>query len=269
MKTAAALVLSFLLAPIHEARAADPGTFTLQGSVGFGTQSLADVNHGIALDAASTQPLARSLDWGTFGSAMPIGLEASLRLSERWSAGVGITWQRNSLEHVAGLSFVETGVSYAGAQVEELELQLLNVYATGILWIPDAPGLHLGSQFGIAWGRLDRSTGTDLDGDDGSFFEAAGSGEAAATTLSAGVYLGYEVVATPFIGFSARLGYLHCDLGNMEGRYRFAGAFDGGVYRGWVNGPVRDSKGEAMDYDFSGLRASGVVTVRLGRIGGT
>jgi hypothetical protein len=198
---------------------------------------------------------------------MPIGLAADLQISQRWSAGIGVTWQKNSLDHAAGLAFVQTGVSYVGAQVEDLELQLVDVYGTAARWIPAVPGLHVDGRLGVAWGSLDRSTGTDLDGEDGSFFDAAGRGKARATTVSAGVDMGYEIAATPLVGFSARLGYLRCDLGTMHGRYRFAGAFDGGRYRGWVNGPVRDSKGEAMDFDFSGLRGSGAVTLRLGRIG--
>jgi hypothetical protein len=122
----------------------------------------------------------------------------------------------------------------------------------------------VGGRLGVAWGTLVRTTGTDLDGDDGSFFQAAGRGRADASTLSAGLYLGYDIRATRIVGLSARVGYLHCDLGAMEGRYRFGGAFDGGHYRGWVNGPVRDANGGAMDFDFSGVRASGAVTVRLG-----
>jgi hypothetical protein len=196
---------------------------------------------------------------------MPFGLEFGYQYSERWSWAFGFTWHKSTVEHVAALNFVdpESGATYVGEEIEDEDLKLLDMYGTAMLWIPHAPGLHLGAQLGFAMGSLDYVDGIDLRGNNTSFAVLTGNGEANGTGFSAGLYAGYEVTVTPRLGLSARFGYVHCDLGKMEGAYRIHGTTNAGPVRGEAHGPVTDSNGETLDWDLSGVRASGAVTFRF------
>jgi hypothetical protein len=265
MRVAAAVALLLLVASAASAQPPEPGTYSFRGSLGLAKQSLGDVNDDIALDASTWGPLSSSLDWKEHGDGVPFGLEFGYQYSERWSWAFGLTWHKSTVDHAAMLDFLDTtnGVIYTGPLSESQDLKLLDMYGTAAMWIPHAPGLHLGAQLGFAMGSVDFSDGIDLDGDDGSFLVLNGDGEGHATGFSAGLYAGYEVTVTPLVGLSARVGYLQCNLGKMDGRYQVRGTSDTGPIAGQANGSLTDSNGRTMDWDFSGLRASGGVTLRF------
>jgi hypothetical protein len=265
MRGLAAAVLLLLLAPVVSAQPGEPATFFVRGAVGFGTQSLGDVNDDIAMDASALRPLSTRLEWGEFGSAVPFGLEFGYQFSERWSWAFGFTWHKSTVEHLAVLDFVDSGsgVAYVGEESEDEDLKLLDLYGTATTWIPRVAGLHLGAQLGFAMGSLHLSDGVDVDGDDGSFLLLHENGDANAVGYSAGIYTGYEATVSPRLGLSARIGYFHCNLGKMDGRYRLVGTSDTGSVNVSGSGPVTDSNGRSMDWDVSGVRASAAVTYRF------
>lgn len=265
-----AWALLLLLSGSRNAWAGGPASIYMRGSVGFATQSLADVNDDIELVGSSYSPLATSLDWEKFGGAVPFGVEGGYQFSDRLSGGIGFTYQKSKVEHDGTLDFTDTGsgTSYFADLGEDQDLSLLDFYGTLTLWIPEAPGLHFGGQLGVARGKLDFADFIDLTASDGTFLIGAGTGDADATRFSAGIYAGYEATLTPVFGLSGRVGYHYLNLGEMEGTYTFVGDSDTGPLNLSATGPVTDSNGGSMDFDFSGLRASAAVTFRFARAGG-
>ena len=264
-KTAWALLLAFSTAT--NAAAAAPGSAYLRGSVGFATQSLEELNDDVRRVRSDLSELSTRLDWENLGHAVPFGIEAGYQVSERVSWGIGFTYQSSEVERYAAVDFGSTGGLISGDFGEAQDLSVLDLYGTFTVWAP-ASGLHVGGQIGVARGTLDFSDFVDLTASDGSFVVGDGRGEADATALSAGIYAGYEAALSPSFGLSGRIGYLYCNLGEMEGDYTFIGDDETGPIDSSGTGPVTDSAGRPVDFDVSGLRASAAVTIRFGGPGG-
>jgi hypothetical protein len=235
------LTLLTALATAHAASAqtfGDRKFFYARVFLGYGTQSLGQLNDVIEEDERFLQSVGLPVEWETFGGALDVGGELGLTLSRVVSIGFGLSYQKNEVRN----AYTDVG----GTLGDDVEVTIWEWTGNVTLWVPGVRGLFFGGNMGSGVGSLRRFVSFQVFGDPASSFtidaEAKGSG------FAGGFFAGYEAVfaAGPLV--FGKIGY----------RFRNLGAFKGTVTSpefGTAEGTIQNSLGQDIDFDFSGFYA--------------
>lgn len=205
-------------------------------SLGYGGQSLKDINTDIKDDEQLIQSLGIPVNFNTFGGALDIGFELGYHISPVVSLGACLNYQGNKI--------TDSYSDVTGSLSIERSASIVNIMGNIGLWLPAAPGFHFGIGGGIGIGNAgldlrfadftDPTNNLQTDGNwNGNGFIAEG-------------FTGYRLHLAPAFNLLFRGGY----------RYRNLGQFSGSIQSlqlGNSMGPYQNNAGQPLDFDFSGL----------------
>ena len=210
--------------------------FSLRGTIGYGQQSLEDINNWIKSDEQLFQSYGIPVEWDEFGGAKDLGGEFGIKISKGFSIGIGINYQNNSVSN----SYSD----YTGSISDEMELQVLDFTVNFYAFLPGTNGLFVGANGGFSFGGYDgKFTGIIYDdpaADYTAITSASGKGP------MVGIFAGYELNFSSGLQIFGKFGY----------RYRNLKSFSGGTSDSdgdrWSH-VITDSNGNNIEFDFSGL----------------
>jgi hypothetical protein len=233
------LTLLIALAMAHAASAqtfGDRKFFYVRASLGYGAQSLGQLNDAIRRQEEILKSAGLPVEWETFGGALDLGGELGITLLPVLSIGIGVNHQRNEVRN----SYSDL----SGSLSDDLKLTIWEVTSNVTLWAPGVRGLFFGGNagFGIAdWTSLTiLRVVNDPSADFTLKVQANGS------NFVGGLFAGYEMnfAAGPLV--FGKIGY----------RFRRIGEFEGTAQTpefGGIPGRVLDPSGQPISFDFSGF----------------
>jgi hypothetical protein len=201
----------------------------LYGFLGFGTQSLGDVNGAIEDDERVFQGAGIPVSFDTFGPAVDLGGGLVHQISETIGLGAELGYQTSSVDN----RYSDTSGSFSDA----FDLEVLDI--TGVLqfWVPSARGLLFGTKIGVAFGAAREEVHFRNFNTPSNSFDRSGDWDGIG--FVAGAFTGYDFALSQDVQLMLHAGY----------RYRNLGEFSNGS-----NGqPPSDNAGQPIDFDFSGF----------------
>jgi hypothetical protein len=221
--------------------------FYLRGSLGYGSQTLGDVNDGIREDEQIFISGGVPVRFDTFGGALDVGAEFGFRLARVLSLGVGVNYQKNDVNNAYS--------DLSGEFRDDVTLKIVDVSGNVTLWVPDT-GLFFGASAGVGLGKLDEFISFIIYGDPTSSFSVSAKGKG--NGFVAGVFGGYDAEFSSGLLVFGKVGYRFRNLGNFDADAQ-------SPELGSSSGPVRNNAGRPIDFDFSGAYVSVGVGVSLGK----
>ncbi len=211
-------------------------TFSTTVSLGYGGQSLKDINADIMDDEQLLQSFGIPVGFNTFGGALDLGFELGYHISPIVSLGACLNYQGNKI--------TDSYSDFSGSLSIERSVNIFNIMGNIGLWLPTVPGFHFSVGAGIGIGKagldlrladfFDPRNNLQTDGNwNGNGFVAEG-------------FTGYRVHLAPAFNLLFRGGY----------RYRNLGQFGGSIQSlqlGNTVGPYQNNAGQPLDFDFSGF----------------
>ena len=231
-------VLVLALAPVDSnAQILNDGKqFSLRGTIGYGQQSMEDLNNWIKSDEQYFQSLGWPVEWEEFGGTMDLGGEFAIRISKTFSFGMGVNYQKNNLTN----SYSD----YIGAITDKMELQIVDLTVNLYAFLPGTNGLFVGINGGFSFGAYDCDFRVQIYDDPEGYYtqrtDASGKG------LMGGIFAGYELNFTSGLQVFGKFGYRYRNLKTFSGYFSDS---DGTKYTGVIDGGY----GNDIDFDFSGL----------------
>jgi hypothetical protein len=218
----------------------------IRASVGFGTQSLDDLNSSIESDEQFFQSGGIPASFDTFGGALDLGAELGFRISRSFSIGFGLNYQKNEVTN--------TYSDVTGSYSDELSLGLWDVSGNMSLWF--GTGLFLGGSAGMAFGNVTDDTSFVIYDDPSLSYSISSKGDGKG--FSASAFGGYQATFASGPVLFAKLGYAYRNISEFDGSYTSPEFGTGG-------GTLLNNSGSAMEFDFSGIFACIGIGIAFGK----
>jgi hypothetical protein len=247
-----------------------PGKARLRAWTGFTTLSLDDINTKVRAerDAFRADTLVDESSWDPLGGAPSLGAELEVQITPVVSAGLGFSAHRSSVRHQATRIFSYDFDTGEPAEIEtfdeELKVQAWDVVGTVGFWVPSAPGLHFGGQFGVVRGTIQRDAVYLIDTFSILPNMILTQGTWRGTGVVLGAFTGYEQSMTSQLALTTRIGYRYRKVGRPQGTEYLTEWGDQGNAREVEFGPLLDATGRPMSLDLGGFYFKLGVTMGLG-----
>ena len=236
------VVVALLLSEIPAFAQPPANPIYIQGSVGVATQSLKDWNDEIDEQEQLLRSAGAPVNkWDKLGAGFPVGIELGSRISNTVSVGVALSYQKASVNNTLG--------DATGSFTSGVDVSMIGWVGMLTIWTAGAPGLFLGADGGVGFGKA-RSQAHFRDSlDPTQNFDTTGEWDGKG--LVAGIFGGYQHVfaaqdgAGPLVFM--KFGYQFQNIGDFAGTASSSTGFS-------RSGPPVNSSGQPMDADFSGLQ---------------
>jgi hypothetical protein len=191
------------------------------------------------------------------GGAPEVGGELEIQITPTISASLAVSRQRASVRHELIRVFSFDPDSGEPAEIETtdetVKVTLWDAVASMTYWVPSAPGLHFGGQFGLVRGKYEVDNWYLIDTNTvlANMIFTDGTYEGTGAVL--GAYTGYQQSLTSTLGFTSRIGYRYRNVDEPKGNSFLTEWGDEGNAREWEFGPLLDKTGRTMSLDMSGF----------------
>jgi hypothetical protein len=223
--------------------------FYMRGAIGYGFQSLKEVNDDIKNDELLLRSSGIPVNWDTFKGTYDVSMEMGFRLIRVLSVGISIGYQKNKINN----SYSD----YSGSLSENIAISAWDIAGNITLWIPGTKGLFVGANSGVGLGSIAEFISFQIYGDPTNSFtddiSADGKG------FIAGMFAGYEAQFKSGPILFLKLGYRFRNLGEFEGTAR-------SPELGFYEGKVLNNAGVPIEFDLSGFYVVGGFGIALGKI---
>ncbi len=207
-------------------------SFSLYGTFGYGMQDLGDVNDEIGNAERELREAGLAVSLETFAEAIDFGGGVAYQFGEVLALGAEVGYQ------TSGVSDAYSDVD--GSFSRSLDLTLLDVSGVLQLYFPDYPGLYLGASVGAGFGKAEvarKRTGFGFEDD------LDEEGDFDGTTVVFGAFTGFRFQFEEGFFIDGRGGYRYRKFDELEGK--MSGEME--------EGPIQDSGGLPLEFDFSGF----------------